>query len=228
MTMNRFHDRLGNRPSTVKAFVQSVVGQSHLSAPRSEIERYAAKTNIFHRFLGWYRNSCFNVPAISEASAYNIFMYSRNVAPSLDTFAHAINLKKTVASSVVCLLLRGCPAAILGAIISVIVFSVDGVLGAWSQSHVGDEVLKQVPAFTYFDSATTVSFIICHLSICASKFHVIPRLKFWRVGHSMFEVIGIFSRIVASHERDTSVSGQSRTNCYKQFLGSFYCNQEPS
>jgi hypothetical protein len=67
--------------------------------------------------------------------------------------------------SLVEILLRGCrPSAILFAVVAVVVFTVDSVLGhlplhrrtAWTLAHVGEEVLELVPPLADLDPTPAV------------------------------------------------------------------------
>jgi hypothetical protein len=78
------------------------------------------------------------------------------------------------------------PTAILGRVVTVVVFALDTVFCAfadpssWSQAHINQKVLKFLPSPAYDDPTATVILVPFESGIRATIFHSFPRFVFGR------------------------------------------------
>lgn len=75
------------------------------------------------------------------------------------------------------------PSAIRRLVVSGVVNAFNGMIQRWLQAHIGNEVLKLVPPFTYRDSPSSVTFKTRDVWIAAPSFHSCPRSIFRTVPH---------------------------------------------
>lgn len=73
------------------------------------------------------------------------------------------------------------PHAILWRVIAVIVDAFNRQIASWAFAHVSKEVLKCVPAFAYFNAASSISMKILDMRIAATLAHRPPNRVFRRV-----------------------------------------------
>lgn len=82
-------------------------------------------------------------------------------------------------SAVTGLLGIGCPSAVRGRIVAIVVFAIERVLRRWPFSHVLEKRRERVsPACTNRDAATAVSFPTFIVRVCAASDHCAPKHVF--------------------------------------------------
>jgi hypothetical protein len=113
---------------------------------------------------------------------YSLIVSARLFAPLGKSYFAPIALcYVAVASSVVCLLLKGCPSAIFWTVVSVYIYSIYRVLLRWGSVHVPQEPLVTLkPLCTHFDSSSAIV-RIGPIGLCvAACLHLKPRSVFLR------------------------------------------------
>lgn len=88
-------------------------------------------------------------------------------------------------TSIVALLGLCGPLAICRAITVIVSLAFQRKIGRWPLPHVGQEVVKRLPAFAYRNATCAVIFIFRVLRIAASLIHGLPRVIFGRSAHAM-------------------------------------------
>src|ERR1035438_2933855 len=82
-------------------------------------------------------------------------------------------------SAVTGLLGIGCPSAVRGRIVAIVVFAIERVVRRWPFSHVLEKRGERVsPACTNRDAATAVSFPTFIVRVCAASDHCAPKHVF--------------------------------------------------
>lgn len=84
-----------------------------------------------------------------------------------------------------CLFRRGCPAAVAGGVIPIVVYSVEGMRIRGTSPHVGIEILKIPPPVANGDTPTSVVFEVGLLWVVAPPPHVRPGNPFGRTTQPM-------------------------------------------
>ena len=88
-------------------------------------------------------------------------------------------MKSTSARSLVSALLAlGCPSAIARLVVTVVVNAVYRVLSRWPRPHVGQEVLKLLPALTDSNAAPAVVRVLVAFGVVAALTHSVPGVVF--------------------------------------------------
>lgn len=122
----------------------------------------------------------FNGPTVSvDASGDCVFTNAGNLGPLNEWERFAATINKTRASAVLGLLFASCPAAIIGFVSSVVVFSVNGMACTRPMTHVGKEVGKRFsPSTTNSDPPASVVGEVFSFGPFAPSDHVPPRPVF--------------------------------------------------
>lgn len=126
----------------------------------------------------------------------------------------------TSASPIFCLFKPGCPTAVPGFVIAVIVDAIECET-IWSRSHVSKEVCELQPALAHFDTSATIMFVIATMRIRASVTHCAPRLPF-RASIALFclpmQKVCMKEKVTVETSARTSVSCAKFFALYDNFL----------
>lgn len=89
-------------------------------------------------------------------------------------------------STIIGLFRRRGPAAIVGRVWAVVVFTIDRMAGRRPQAHIRGEVLEALePAGADADSATSILWIVLIAGVVASTLNSLPRIVLRRVAHAV-------------------------------------------
>jgi len=124
--------------------------------------------------------------------------------------------KFNIFSSIVQLLLLGCPTAIFRGVIAVVINSVYGMFISWRQTHVYKKIVKLIPALTYRNASSTISHVRFIFSIIASCFHGKPHIIQFTFTHAM-RSINFFPYLcsITSTRKSTSRLKVIATNSFR-------------
>ena len=126
-------------------------------------------------------NSLFFTPSIILDSAVNkVARKLELLAPFSSGHSFPVMGYISTPTHVIGLLFRCCPPAIIRRVITIIVDTVNRVLGGWLQTHIGKEIFKRIfPPIADSDSSTSVSRVFRVSDVVASIFYASPRVIFW-------------------------------------------------
>jgi hypothetical protein len=145
--------------------------------------------SAFPQFVGRDSQSLFNRPATIESADDGCMVNFETLCPFNDMEGFPSKFNDVGSSGISELLSRRGPAAIFGAVISVVVFAVKRVPLGRPRPHVGEEVLESAlgvaPAFADFDAPTPIVLIRFGIvGFMTASTHVTPGNEFGAVDGS--------------------------------------------
>lgn len=137
-------------------------------------------------FIGWCCKCLFNRPIVIESPKNGVSEHSSSFGPARDTHGFSIEINNVKPALVPSLSFWLCPNAILWAIITIVVDTLNCMYFAWRESHILKEILKTTqPAFTDLYSSATVILVKVIIGIRASVFHSLPTSIQFCITHAM-------------------------------------------
>lgn len=175
-----------------------------------------------------YRNRFFNRPPRFKSLLQCFLGYSYPSRPLFHARCFAFVGEQSVVAFVLLLLFASAPLAVVRSISSIVVNSVNRMLGTWLRSHIFQEVDKRLlPPFANSNSSSTISVIASGIWIAASRLHHLPRTVLGGLLTSMPSCFRFFDRwikIAGSHLKLLpSFMVVRAESVHNNRLGSFYC-----
>ncbi len=168
----------------------------------------------------WICQCTFNAPSSCQAGIEGRSSQAKSIRPVLKNHSSPIVGNDDIASVVATLFLPGGPRAIFGAIISIIVNAVNGVLWRGTSAHVGQKLRKPIgaqPSFTDLYAATPIVFICVIVGIITTLSHRTPdgKLRQLRLAVRCVSLPGFVSPQTAAA---FSVSATKATGDHRYFV----------
>lgn len=123
--------------------------------------------------LHWLKDRLLDIPALGKTLKNALVRNAANTGPLANALGFAVYRKVFGVPLVVRLLKDGCPAAVFGAVRSIIVDAIKGMTFR-RLSHVGKEIGEVQPAVTDLDSATSIRMVKLVGRALAPVFHLAP------------------------------------------------------
>lgn len=124
-------------------------------------------------------------PAKTKATANNGSINTDASCPLRHGFGYAVPSKPHVVSFVSTLGSLVRPLAIRWGIVTIIVLSVQLVIGCWPLSHICEKVLKFAPSFAYLNTPAAIVTVVDDVRVIASLPHCSPVVVSEGVAHAM-------------------------------------------
>ena len=121
-----------------------------------------------------FRKRSFGVPAPTDTFKYRSVGDTKFSRPNRQRLSLTAISQKMIGSFIHCLLASCRPATIFGAVIAVVVDSLNRKTRLIRRSHVGQEILKFVPSFADLYPATAIVVVNLALLISASLMYLCP------------------------------------------------------
>ena len=130
-------------------------------------------------------------PVIFDAGVNRAGVKTEMLFPFADGLFHAVKLDKFIVSSVIILLFRCSPVAVVRRVSSVIVFALNRIAW-WTFAHITKKRSKCIPLFTNGNAALAIPFVCWCTRIIAPLTHINPYIVSSRfTGCVTVDVLGV-------------------------------------